>query len=72
MRNFWCEVEVDGRKTDMAGGPRSREEGLKITLYQRKNGEKVKAMTVTCVTSGDILMTVVEVGGERYRFETER
>lgn len=48
LRNFYVEVEIDGRKTDLAGGPQAKDGGMYITLYQRDNGSKLKAVTINC------------------------
>lgn len=48
LRNFWIEVEVDGRKTVLSGGPRSRDGGMKVTIWQRELGLKTKAVEITC------------------------
>ena len=47
LRNFWIEVEVDGRKTVLSGGPRSRDGGMKVTIWQRELGLKTKAVEIT-------------------------
>ena len=41
MRNFWIEVEIDGRKTMLKGGPRNKDGGFDLKLYQRQDGHSV-------------------------------
>jgi hypothetical protein len=46
MRNFWIEADVDGRKTRLMGGPRSKDGGFKLTVYMRDDGDSVIAAHV--------------------------
>ena len=47
MRNFWIEATIDGKKTKLASGPRSKDGGFELFIYQRVNGESVNVLTVT-------------------------
>lgn len=38
VRNFWLEAQVDGRASTFASGPRSRDGGFTLDLYQRDKG----------------------------------
>ena len=38
VRNFWLEADIDGRKQPLAGGPKSRDGNISITLKTRENG----------------------------------
>ena len=38
VRNWWIEADVDGRKTPLSGGPRSKDGGFQLTIYQRVKG----------------------------------
>ena len=52
VRNFWIELEVDGRKTKIATGPRSKDGGFKLILKMRENGkESNKEFHLTGFTS---------------------
>ena len=46
VRNFWIELDVDGRKSCITTGPRSKDGGFKLTVYQREKGNIVKALSV--------------------------
>jgi len=35
MRDFWIEVEIDGRKTKLRGGPRSNGGWMEIRIYAK-------------------------------------
>lgn len=73
VRNFWIEAEIDGRETKMAGGPRAKDGGMEITIYQRSKAEITKAVRIWSSRIGDKLVTIVFVGGEEVaKIETER
>ena len=73
VRNFWIKAVVDGYKTELEGGPRAKKDGMRVTLYQREGGEIVEAVKIACRADGDILLTTVDVGGERVGvYQTKR
>lgn len=53
VRNFWLRGEVDGRLSRVSGGPRARDGGLRLTLYQRDRGKIETALKVLCFASSD-------------------
>ena len=64
VRNFWATVNVDGYKTEMAGGPRSKEGGLTVEVKQRDEGQKVNAVKVRCFEVDGELFSEVSIGGK--------
>ena len=73
LRNFWIEASIDGRRTDLEGGPRAKDGGMGVTIYQRDNGSKVTSATVSCYETGGELVTAVCIGGEFVgEFRTKR
>ena len=73
VRNFWVEVEIDGRKTKLEGGPKPKEGGLKIRLYQRDYGEVTLAGYIECeATPEGTLITHAHFGGKNTRVLTKR
>lgn len=38
VRNWWIEVEIDGRKTKLCGGPQSKDGGFTLKIHQRDKG----------------------------------
>ena len=46
MRNFWIEAEADGIKTPVRTGPRPKDGGFALRIYQRVEGESVKVADV--------------------------
>ena len=73
LRNFWANVKVDGYKTECGGGPRSKDGGMSIVVYQRKDGEKKTAVKVSCRAVNGVLTTEVEIDGKVVgKYVTER
>ena len=44
VRNFWIELEVDGRKTPIASGPTSKTGGFNLVIHQRYNGSVLESV----------------------------
>ena len=60
MRDWWIEVEIDGRKRKLAGGPRAKDGGFALTIRQREEGESVEVLRVLGVVHpGEYLETNV-------------
>ncbi len=61
VRNFFVRGEVDGRRSKISGGPRARDGGLTLTLYQRDGGEVELALKVHCFacSNGTLRLEVV-------------
>lgn len=47
IRNFWIEADIDGRATNLAGGPRAKDGGFNLVIYQRSEGAIIKAATIS-------------------------
>ena len=60
VRNFWVEGRVDGRRSPVTGGPRARDGGVSLTLYQREAGAVRTALTIECraLNDGTLRITV--------------
>ena len=39
VRNFWLEGKIDGRVTKIDGGPRAKDGGFALKIYQRDRGQ---------------------------------
>ena len=64
MRNFYMKAKVDGRKTPITGGPRNKDGGMFINLYQKEKGESVEILKiVSSVLPNGKLGTAVYVRG---------
>lgn len=46
VRNFWIELNVDGRKERVATGPRRADGGFDLTVKMRSSGDIVTAVEV--------------------------
>jgi hypothetical protein len=69
VRNFYIVGNIDGRKTQLAGGPASKDGGFTLSVFIRSNGlvaagvtiygkaDKDGMLTIECVPSGDELVT---------------
>lgn len=64
VRNFWIEADIDGRKTSLEGGPRSKDGGFNLTVYIRDHGSIAKALRVTGEEVDGKLRLWVEQGDE--------
>jgi hypothetical protein len=53
VRNFYVLAQVDGMKSPISGGPRLRDGGLTLTLYQRSGGNVETALKLNCFARCD-------------------
>lgn len=53
VRNFWVEVEINGYKHILKGGPKASNGDMRITLFQRDRGEILEVMQVNSIMAGD-------------------
>ena len=53
VRNFWIELNVDGRESTVATGPRSKDGGFSLTIKQRAEGGIVDALKVWGLVHSD-------------------
>ena len=64
MRNFYMKAKVDGRKTPITGGPRNKDGGMFINLYQKEKGESVEILkVVSSVLPNGKLRTAIYMRG---------
>lgn len=72
LRNFWLEARIDGRKTELTGGPRAKEGGISLTIYQRENGSKTEAVKINCYEYKGELTTAITLHGNVVGIYTTR
>lgn len=81
VRNFWVTAHIDGRRTDLEGGPSSRDGGIRLTIKQRDRGGIVTAAHIDGRADADgRLVLALEPGtgvtaridGDRIVIETAR
>lgn len=46
VRNWWLSASIDGRETEVAGGPRAKDGGFTLKIFQRVNGGSVLAVRI--------------------------
>lgn len=63
VRNFWIDADIDGRQTMLSGGPRSKDGGMEVNIYQRNDGGIHHTVKVNCRANGDNLITDVYIDG---------
>lgn len=63
-RNFWIEIEVDGRTTKVETGPQSADGGMRITLKQRNKGKITEALHIECTAKAGYLQTDARMDAE--------
>ena len=75
MRNFWIEATIDGKQTKLASGPRAKDGGFMMKVYQRDEGQSVTACEVIGAVdeTGELCLTVYdECDVVIHQFYTER
>lgn len=46
VRNFWIEADIDGRRTELHGGPVRKDGGFDLRIYVRDNGSSKLALVI--------------------------
>lgn len=59
VRNFYIKGSIDGRKTDLTGGPSRSNGGMVLNLTQRNKGSIDKCATIECYAEEDVLKTII-------------
>lgn len=77
VRNFWIDADIDGRKTMLSGGPRAKDGGMLVNIYQRDDGGIHRALRIECMECGDGTLKTVVLGFgddevQRIEIHTER
>jgi len=76
VRNFWLELSVDGSKSNVETGPRSKDGGFSLTILQRSEGGIVRALEVSgyATEDGRVLLSARTPGSDAppLSFETKR
>lgn len=75
VRNFWIDADVDGRKTELCGGPRAKDGGMAGVVKIRNRGGIDVAFRFDCSVGHDgrLYATVYDRSGmEVHRVEVER
>ena len=59
MRPFWLDANIEGRQTNLCGGPRRKDGSMSIDIRQRDNGNSVTAFKIECESDGKTCVTRV-------------
>jgi hypothetical protein len=62
VRNYWLSLDVEGRRTPLATGPRSKNGGFHLTIAQSDAGAITFPLTITGEASedGSLTLSVLE------------
>lgn len=65
IRNWWITADVDGRESQVSGGPRGKDGGIYLVIAQRSNGEISNVLTVvgTAREDGRLFLEVLDHDG---------
>ena len=59
MRPFWLDANVEGRQSNLCGGPRRKDVSMSIDIKQRDNGNSITAFKIECESDGKTCETRV-------------
>ena len=65
LRPFYVEANIDGRQTNIGGGPRAKDGQMNVYLMMRDNGKKKTAYRISCFPTGEdmLCMQVIDSDG---------
>lgn len=72
VRNFWIELDVDGRKTKISTGPVRKDGGFRLKIFQRNLGRVMEVVNISGVADGEALVIDGTENGSQIRIETRR
>ncbi len=55
VRNYWVEIDVDGRESPIGTGPRNKEGGIGVRIYMRNKGTVEKILDISGTANGNNL-----------------
>ena len=58
VRNFWIELDVDGKRERIAAGPRAKDGGFSLTVKVRHLGEVLDALEIEGMAHSDGSLTL--------------
>ena len=61
VRPSWVELEVEGRKSNIATGPVSRNGNMYAKFFVRENGQIVNCLNVNFFANGETVRVVIEL-----------
>lgn len=73
IRNWWIDVDIDGRQTRLSGGPRNKDGGFSLRIYQRDDNSIIEAGYIRGrVGYDDKLILEGSINGQIIKMETKR
>lgn len=72
VRNFYINANIDGRQTNLTGGPANKDGGFDLLITQRDNGSIIDAAKIEGFAYNGILRFTVRMNGETLVLETKR
>ena len=73
VRNFWIEGNIDGYKSQIKGGPRSKDGGFDLRIYMRQKGEIFNPVKIFGKAKDEkTLVLYINVNSVNYIIETIR
>ena len=66
VRNFYVDGCVDGRQSNVSGGPKNKEGGMRLEVTQRNDGEVETAFVIKSYVAydGELITRVTNSKGE--------
>ena len=64
MRPFWIDFNIDGRKNNLTGGPKSKDGGLKGDIFVNINGKSISVLKIDCFVKSDKKKILITAAGE--------
>lgn len=73
VRNWWIAADIDGKKTELNGGPRSKDGGFSLRIYQRDQGSIITVAKIEGMINwdGDLILKY-EIGEKHGAYITKR
>lgn len=72
VRNFWIELDVDGKKIPIRTGPRHSDGGFSLTIRQRHLGKVLTAATIQGHSDGELITLDIKSQNDHSVFTTIR
>lgn len=57
IRNFYIKADIDGRKESLKDGPRKKDGGFSLSVYQRKDGQAERVVKIKGFVDNDDTLT---------------
>lgn len=61
VRNFYVVAQIDGRQGNIRFGPRAKNGGFRLTVYQRQDGASIRALDLQGYMGPDGTLRLVKV-----------